>query len=80
MGENCCKKLKAKEESTTEEILFNKNEFIPSDPTQELIFPPELKVCGFYLTLGIAHCHGYGFFLYGRISLLPSGLLFCASL
>lgn len=36
MGENCCKNGKTK--------LFESTEFSPYDPTQELIFPPYLKM------------------------------------
>lgn len=43
MGENCCKNQK-NQGFQTGEILFNKNEFAPYDPSQEPIFPPELKV------------------------------------
>jgi hypothetical protein len=28
-----------------EAVLFNKTEYMPYDPTQEPIFPPELRVC-----------------------------------
>jgi hypothetical protein len=31
--------------SEDEELLFNKTEYTPYDPSQEPIFPPELRVC-----------------------------------
>ncbi|XP_017768324.1 PREDICTED: xanthine dehydrogenase isoform X2 [Nicrophorus vespilloides] len=40
MGEECCKKKKQKD---PEEVLFETSEFTPMDPSQEPIFPPELK-------------------------------------
>ncbi|XP_055386170.1 xanthine dehydrogenase [Condylostylus longicornis] len=51
MGENCCKlngnKCNDNEKNgngNLENKLFEKSEFAPYDPTQEPIFPPELKV------------------------------------
>ncbi|GLH11682.1 Xanthine dehydrogenase [Gryllus bimaculatus] len=41
LGSNCCKNRPAENE---EEALFTPGEFTPYDPTQEPIFPPELKV------------------------------------
>uniref|UniRef100_A0A672I1S5 2Fe-2S ferredoxin-type domain-containing protein n=1 Tax=Salarias fasciatus TaxID=181472 RepID=A0A672I1S5_SALFA len=40
---NCC--LNGEKDSDKPEPLFNKEDFLPLDPTQELIFPPER--CGF---------------------------------
>ena len=50
MGDQCCKK---KFNSVTangactedEELLYSKTEYTPYDPSQEPIFPPELRVC-----------------------------------
>ncbi|PSN50798.1 Xanthine dehydrogenase/oxidase [Blattella germanica] len=42
MGENCCKN-KANGYKAEEEVLFNKNEYSPYDPSQEPIFPSELR-------------------------------------
>lgn len=46
MGTACCRN---KDNSTTEdtevEIEAQSDKFIPYDPTQDPIFPPELKVC-----------------------------------
>lgn len=49
MGDQCCKLNKNKQNgqngySGDEEVLFKKNEFVPYDPSQEPIFPPELKL------------------------------------
>lgn len=46
MGDKCCKVKKDENVkcSKTEAILFRKSEFLPYDPTQEPIFPPELKL------------------------------------
>ncbi|KAK7788687.1 hypothetical protein R5R35_008349 [Gryllus longicercus] len=41
LGSNCCKNRPAEKE---EEALFTPGEFTPYDPTQEPIFPPELKI------------------------------------
>nr|CAD7392474.1 unnamed protein product [Timema cristinae] len=42
MGDKCCK-LNGTEDHEDEQ-LFDKSQFVPYDPTQEPIFPPELKV------------------------------------
>lgn len=50
MGEECCKNRKnkeAKSDSETEHI-FDKSSFLPYDPSQEPIFPPELKLLSDY--------------------------------
>lgn len=60
MGEKCCKNSKQNGEGygqvngsengytngsdIVEDSLFNPREFVPYDPSQEPIFPPELKV------------------------------------
>jgi xanthine dehydrogenase/oxidase len=50
MGEQCCRS-KSNEVTANgdcagyEEVLFSKTEYTPYDPTQEPIFPPELRVC-----------------------------------
>ncbi|KAF5279181.1 hypothetical protein FQR65_LT03428 [Abscondita terminalis] len=43
MGDQCCKVAK-KSNNIHKETLFEPSEFIPYDPTQEPIFPPELKL------------------------------------
>lgn len=43
MGANCCKFQKE-----PEEILFQPSKFTPLDPSQEPIFPPELKISSEY--------------------------------
>lgn len=49
MGDKCCKLQNGtKENGVDEEILFERNEFTPYDPSQEPIFPPELKMCDLY--------------------------------
>lgn len=52
MGNKCCKFQNGTEElengTNPEEILFKHNEFIIYDPSQELIFPPELKLLDIY--------------------------------
>ena len=50
MGDQCCKKkvngVTANGACTEEEeLLYNKTEYKPYDPSQEPIFPPELRVC-----------------------------------
>lgn len=46
MGEACCRlKKDACDENNT---LFNKSTFVPYDPSQEPIFPPELKIRNSY--------------------------------
>ncbi|XP_067010051.2 xanthine dehydrogenase [Anabrus simplex] len=44
MGDQCCKNRTNGEEQKDEEVLFKQNEFTPYDPSQEPIFPPELKL------------------------------------
>ncbi|XP_061729904.1 xanthine dehydrogenase-like [Cydia pomonella] len=41
MGEDCCKNKKTNEDKP---MLYDKSSFQPYDPTQEPIFPPELKI------------------------------------
>ncbi|XP_064072025.1 xanthine dehydrogenase-like [Vanessa tameamea] len=41
MGKDCCKNKKDDSET---EFIFEKSSFLPYDPSQEPIFPPELKV------------------------------------
>lgn len=43
MGNECCR-LKSTENGIEDDKLFNKSTFVPYDPSQEPIFPPELKV------------------------------------
>lgn len=47
MGDKCCK-LQNGKESESDEELFIKTNFAPLDPTQEPIFPPELKLSDKY--------------------------------
>nr|CAD7581413.1 unnamed protein product [Timema californicum] len=42
MGDKCCKVNGTVDHE--DEQLFDKSQFVPYDPTQEPIFPPELKV------------------------------------
>lgn len=45
MGEQCCKNRAEKSNNcNTEEQLFEVGQFMPLDPSQEPIFPPELKL------------------------------------
>lgn len=46
MGEKCCKNQKKNNniDENMSDVLFEKNEFMPYDPSQEPIFPPELKL------------------------------------
>lgn len=45
MGEKCCKNQKNNNvDENISDVLFEKNEFMPYDPSQEPIFPPELKL------------------------------------
>ena len=44
MGEKCCKNKPNGEVQEIEEKLFEPSEFTPFDPSQEPIFPPELKL------------------------------------
>lgn len=49
-GDQCCKNkfngVTANGGCTEDEaVLFSKTEYIPYDPSQEPIFPPELRVC-----------------------------------
>lgn len=43
---NCCKHINGEPEE--KEKLFKTEEFLPYHPTQELIFPPELKLSDKY--------------------------------
>ncbi|CAH2108386.1 unnamed protein product [Euphydryas editha] len=45
MGKDCCKN---KTDSSETESLFEKSSFLPYDPSQEPIFPPELKMSSLY--------------------------------
>jgi hypothetical protein len=49
-GDQCCKNkvngVTANGDCTEDEaVLFSKTEYMPYDPSQEPIFPPELRVC-----------------------------------
>ncbi|KAL4238443.1 hypothetical protein ACF0H5_003151 [Mactra antiquata] len=46
LGENCCKNMKNKKTQSEDGVgtsLVNTREFLPLDPTQDPIFPPELQ-------------------------------------
>ncbi|XP_063822615.1 xanthine dehydrogenase-like isoform X2 [Ostrinia nubilalis] len=43
MGDECCR-VKVAESTSENDKLFNKSTFVPYDPSQEPIFPPELKL------------------------------------
>ncbi|CAG9578686.1 unnamed protein product [Danaus chrysippus] len=45
MGKDCCKNKNDKSET---EYIFDKSAFLPYDPSQEPIFPPELKISSIY--------------------------------
>lgn len=45
MGKDCCKN---KTDNSETESLFEKSSFLPYDPSQEPIFPPELKMSSIY--------------------------------
>lgn len=47
MGKDCCKNKTEKDNSETEHI-FDRSSFLPYDPSQEPIFPPELKLSSVY--------------------------------
>ncbi len=46
MGENCCRFNKTA--SDIDDQLYNSSEFVPFDPSQEPIFPPELQLNNSY--------------------------------
>lgn len=48
MGEKCCKNIKNEENESKTKYIFDKTSFVPYDPTQEPIFPPELKLSSEY--------------------------------
>ena len=44
-GENCCKNKKSPlEDDGYNKVLYDSTEFVPYDPSQEPIFPPELQL------------------------------------
>ncbi|CAH0714490.1 unnamed protein product, partial [Brenthis ino] len=45
MGKDCCKN---KTDNTESDHIFDKSSFLPYDPSQEPIFPPELKLSSVY--------------------------------
>lgn len=47
MGKDCCKNKSNKNESETD-YIFDRSSFLPYDPSQEPIFPPELKLTSEY--------------------------------
>lgn len=53
LGSKCCKNLSngCGEQNNEDEDLYDVNEFLPYDPSQEPIFPPELKVSLFYILI-----------------------------
>jgi len=44
MGNKCCMKTKKIENDTEDNNMSDSSEFLPYDPSQEPIFPPELMV------------------------------------
>ncbi|XP_072388344.1 xanthine dehydrogenase-like isoform X1 [Diabrotica undecimpunctata] len=48
MGEKCCKLQNGISKEEDEEALYQPSEFVPYHPSQEPIFPPELKLCEKY--------------------------------
>lgn len=48
MGEKCCKIQGTQSGNAVEDQLFEPSEFAPYDPSQEPIFPPELKLNDVY--------------------------------
>lgn len=48
MGEKCCKNSENGCGVEIERVLFEPSEFVPFDPSQEPIFPPELKLSDVY--------------------------------
>ncbi|XP_063531427.1 xanthine dehydrogenase [Cydia strobilella] len=48
MGKNCCKNKDKEEYKGESEFIFERSSFLPYDPSQEPIFPPELKVSSAY--------------------------------
>ncbi|XP_072938773.1 xanthine dehydrogenase [Epargyreus clarus] len=49
MGKDCCKLKDNKSNDQSEtEYIFDKSSFLPYDPSQEPIFPPELKLSSVY--------------------------------
>lgn len=44
MGDKCCKKQEKSVQEGTLNVLFQRSSFMPFDPSQEPIFPPELKM------------------------------------
>ncbi|CAK1600926.1 unnamed protein product [Parnassius mnemosyne] len=49
MGKDCCKnKTDTPEDKSESKFIFDKTAFTPYDPSQEPIFPPELKLCSVY--------------------------------
>lgn len=47
MGKDCCKN-KTEEDNSETKFIFDKSSFLPYDPSQEPIFPPELKLNSHY--------------------------------
>ncbi|KAM3964100.1 xanthine dehydrogenase rosy [Aphomia sociella] len=49
MGKDCCKnKTNKNEENSETKYIFDRSSFLPYDPSQEPIFPPELKLTSAY--------------------------------
>ncbi|CAG4982084.1 unnamed protein product [Parnassius apollo] len=49
MGKDCCKnKTETLEDKSESKFIFDKTAFMPYDPSQEPIFPPELKLYSVY--------------------------------
>jgi hypothetical protein len=43
-GRKCCKEYEIKGTELVADVLFEESEFLPYDPTMEIIFPPQLQV------------------------------------
>ncbi|KAG6445382.1 hypothetical protein O3G_MSEX003918 [Manduca sexta] len=48
MGKDCCKNKSKDEDDSETKYIFDKSSFLPYDPSQEPIFPPELKLSSMY--------------------------------
>lgn len=48
MGKDCCKNKTEKQDDSETQHIFDRSTFLPFDPSQEPIFPPELKLNSIY--------------------------------
>jgi len=44
MNGKCCKEYDISGTEQVADVLFDESEFLPYDPSMEIIFPPELQV------------------------------------